>query len=80
MINSLFDFQCSLARSERQVPSKTLTFSYVYNLITCGIKCTSAVITTVAIKLTIVTLTVGGVTVFITTLSINVTATSKLNI
>jgi hypothetical protein len=79
MINSLFDFQCSLARSERQA-LKTLTFSYVYNLITCGIKCTSAVITTVAIKLTIVTLTVGGVTVFITTLSINVTATSKLNI
>ncbi len=79
MINSLFHFQCSLARSERQA-LKTLTFSYVYNLITCGIKCTSAVITTVAIKLTIVTLTVGGVTVFITTLSINVTATSKLNI
>jgi hypothetical protein len=79
MINSLFHFQCSLARSERQA-LKTLTFSYVYNLIICGGSCTSAVILKVAITLTNITLTVGSTTITITTLSITVTATSKLNI
>ncbi len=79
MINSLFHFQCSLTRSERQT-TKTLTFSYVYNLVICGGSCTTAVIISVAITLTNITLTVGGVTISITTLSISVTATSKLNI